>query len=321
MARRLVLVPGRAQGGRSPQALGTLCIDSLRKGMAKNHLHMPVAAADIRIASYGDAFEDPLAATPAEQVAQFIVRGRDAPSRERDFMLAMLRQVAFAHGITEGEIQQQAGRVEEDRNWDLVRRILQVLGTDRSASSAARELEANRCAARAATIAIAARDLYQYLFYRAVADVVDDGMRAAMRGSESAVVVSHSLGTVVAFMTLNEATRFNSWNVPLLVTLGSPLAVTEIRRRLMPLKHPACVGQWFNAMDAKDVVALYPLGGAGFPVERKIENWTHVENFTDDHHGIEGYLEDRVVARRIYDALVSAEAPAVEGFVPARLRG
>ncbi len=47
--------------------------------------------------------------------------------------------------------------------------------------------------------------------------------------------------------------------MPLFVTLGYPLGVTGIKAALPPIEHPACAARWFNAMDERDAVALYPL--------------------------------------------------------------
>ena len=68
--------------------------------------------------------------------------------------------------------------------------------------------------------------------------------------------------------------------------------------------HPACAEKWFNAMDDRDVVALYPLDSEHFDVDPAIENKTDVDNFTENRHSIDGYLSDPVVAKRIYEALV-----------------
>jgi hypothetical protein len=60
---------------------------------------------------------------------------------------------------------------------------------------------------------------------------------------------------------------------------------------------------WFNAFDPRDAVALYPLDTEHFDVEPSIENKADVRNDTPNCHGISGYLSDKDVARRIYDAL------------------
>ena len=87
------------------------------------------------------------------------------------------------------------------------------------------------------------------------------------------------------------------------MTLRSPLAIKAIEKARAPNKHPDCVGKSFNAMDERDVVALYPLDQSGFPIKPAIENNTHVDKHTENPDGIAGYLNDRVVAKRIYEAL------------------
>jgi hypothetical protein len=91
----------------------------------------------------------------------------------------------------------------------------------------------------------------------------------------------------------------------LFVTPGSPLAVSTIRRKLQPHRHPPCVRRWFNAMDERDAVALYPLGAEHFPIAPAIENKTDAENLTANRHGIAGYLSDPIVARTIHDAVMA----------------
>ncbi len=296
MARRLVFIPGPAHEGRDARSLQDSWVASLGRGLAKSNLRIPITATDIRLPCYRDSLAGRLAGNPEEQVANILIEGRHASPGEPGFMLAVLTQVARAHGITDAEIHAVADTAVQ--SWEAVHGVLRVLASRLGAASAAAS-------------AISARDVFRYLFDSAIADAIDNGAHAAMRGSSSAVVVSHSLGTVVAYMVLNEIAPRAGWHVPLFVTLGSPLAVTAIRRRLMPLRYPACVGKWVNAMDPRDVVSLYPLYGASFPVEPKIENKTDVENFTDDHHGIEGYLEDPVVAHRIHDALASTKSASV----------
>lgn len=133
-------------------------------------------------------------------------------------------------------------------------------------------------------------------------DAIDTGVRAAMDPGVPTVLVGHSLGTVVSYSLLHRDGAALGWTVPLFVTLGSPLAVTAIKRALRPIAFPKCAARWFNAMDERDVVALYPLA---FDVDPAIENKTDVDNHTENRHGIAGYLDDREVARTIYDAVVA----------------
>ncbi|MEV5971510.1 hypothetical protein [Streptomyces sp. NPDC051921] len=76
------------------------------------------------------------------------------------------------------------------------------------------------------------------------------------------IVVAHSLGTVVAF----EALRDYEGRVPLLMTLGSPLATAAaVLHRLVPQppRTPARVERWLNFWDRDDVVVGRP----------RIEKW------------------------------------------------
>jgi hypothetical protein len=63
------------------------------------------------------------------------------------------------------------------------------------------------------------------------------------------------------------------------------------------------VDGWYNAFDKRDVVALYPLDAANFPVVPAVENNATVKNHTANRHGIDGYLDDANVAKRILDTL------------------
>ncbi|MGW2643152.1 hypothetical protein [Streptomyces sp. NPDC001348] len=71
------------------------------------------------------------------------------------------------------------------------------------------------------------------------------------------VVVSHSLGTVVAF----EALHAYAGRVPLFVTLGSPLATgAAVLQRLVPQppRTPSGVERWLNFWDRDDIVVGRP---------------------------------------------------------------
>ena len=299
MANRLVFIHGRAQEDKDPQGLKDSWIESLRKGLAKSNLQLPIAVDEIRFPYYGQALADRVAGKPSDQVASVIMRGAAKPTAERDFMLAVLKEVARESGVTDADLAAVSDAQVVERgiaNWESVQRVLVAL--DRHVPGAS-----------VASIALATEDVYQYLFNDAITQVIDEGVVESMASAAPIVVVSHSLGTVVAYRMLRNMAAGAGWKVPLFVTLGSPLAVTAIRKRMTPIGHPACVDKWFNAMDERDVVALYPLDRNHFDISPAIENKVDVDNFTDNRHGIAGYLEDAVVARRIHDALVAATHP------------
>ncbi|WP_103508587.1 alpha/beta hydrolase [Streptomyces sp. SM13] len=99
------------------------------------------------------------------------------------------------------------------------------------------------------------------------------------------VVVAHSLGTVVALEALHE----HKGDIPLFVTLGSPLGMRTAvlpRTRPQPMGTPETVGRWLNFWDRDDVIAARPMlehfvlpntAGVG-PVSDRVDSdglWVH----------------------------------------------
>lgn len=293
--KQLVFVHGRAQEGKDALALKGEWINTLREGLAKSGLDLPISEADVRFPFYGDTLDDLVRGVPPEQVAEVIVRGDSADDEERAFIRAVIQEVQTKAGITDAEIGRVAGQAvlaKGPLNWEWLHGVL-------------RAIDQNVPFASGASIALATNDVYQYLYNIGIRDQIEMGVRQAMRSDVPTVVVGHSLGTVVSYNLLRREGKQNRWNVPLYVTVGSPLAVKAIKKSLAPNKHPECVGKWFNAMDARDVVALYPLDDDNFPISPSIQNKTNVDNQTENRHGIAGYLNDKEVAKRIYDALVA----------------
>jgi hypothetical protein len=230
---------------------------------------------------------------PRDQVAEIIVRGDNADADERAFMRAVIEEVKKKANITDSQLAEVAGQDVVSRgplNWEWLQAAL--IAIDRYVPFAS-----------GASIAIATSDVYQYLYNTGVRDEIEVGVMQAMQPDVPTVVVGHSLGTVVSYSLLRREGKARRWVVPLYVTLGSPLGVTAIKKGLAPNKYPECADSWFNAMDQRDVVALYPLDGTHFPIDPAIENKTDVDNDTENRHGISGYLTDKEVAKRIYDAL------------------
>lgn len=150
------------------------------------------------------------------------------------------------------------------------------------------------------------RDVWVYLNYNQVRLPVDAIVDAAIPVDEPCVVVAHSLGTVVSYnvlMARQQRRHVRAW-----VTLGSPLGIEAIHRRLPSLvprvarKSPFGVGTWYNARDPHDFVALNPVTKEHFGGEPEVENTSHIVNATSNQHGIAGYLSDPQVATRIVQA-------------------
>jgi hypothetical protein len=294
MTSQLVFIHGRAQEHKDAGVLKAEWISTWDKGLRKSGLQMVIAERDIRFPYYGDTLFDLVGNVADDRVAEIIVRG-PASTEEQEFMHSVLDQARKKAGISDAQVESSAGAEITERgplNWPWVRAIVQAIDHHLPGGSGA-------------AIALTTHDVYQYVRNPGVRDVIDTGVRKAITAGVPTVVVSHSLGTVVAYHLLRRDGDALGWKVPLFVTLGSPLAIAAIKRLLRPIKFPPCAGKWYNAMDPLDIVALNPLDAGNFDVDPAIENKTDVKNETENHHGIIGYLNDKDVARRIWDALAA----------------
>lgn len=294
--RQLVFIHGRAQENKDSIALKREWLASFQEGLGKSNLTVPIGEEAIRFPYYGQTLYDLCKGVPADKAAEVIVRGTEVDAQEKDFAERVINEMAEQRGITPEQIAAIMGQTVVERgfmNWEWVQGVLQAIDRHIPFGSGG-------------SIALFTNDVYQYLHKKTIRDTIEDGVRTAMKPGVPTVVVSHSLGTVVAYNLLRREGKPQGWVVPLFITLGSPLAVTAIKQalgQLSPNKHPECVGKWFNAMDDGDVVALYPLSKKHFGITPEIENKTDVVNQTENQHGISGYLNDQEVARRIHDAL------------------
>ncbi|MEU2391154.1 hypothetical protein [Streptomyces sp. NPDC007369] len=136
------------------------------------------------------------------------------------------------------------------------------------------------------------KDVHAYFFGgagAAIRDVVRQALDQAREGAGAGgplVVVGHSLGSIAAYEVLAEEPRA----VDLFVTIGSPLAITEIQDVLAGRPAvPAGVAVWRNASDLRDLVALdHTLRPEYAPVHLVTDHL--VLNTSGNHHGAREYL-------------------------------
>jgi hypothetical protein len=301
MTRQLVLVHGRAQEKKDAKALKAQWLDSLDKGLKKSGLTLPIAEGDVRFPYYGDTLYQISSGTPIEGAAEIVVRGPAADRAREEFLRAVLLDVKEQTGISDQQLDAELSAQVVERgplNWEWMQGILRAI--DRKVPGGSSR-----------SIALATYDVYAYLTNPAIRKKIDDGVLKAVTPGRETVMVAHSLGTVVSYNLLRQQGPQLGWTIPTFITVGSPLGVTKIRETMKSfstIRCPECVGSWFNAMDERDVVALYPLEPKHFPLnpdKPAITNKRDVKNHTANRHGIEGYLEDAEVARRIHDALVT----------------
>ena len=268
---------------------------ALRSGVESAGLELPLDERDIVFPYYGDALRDVTSEDP-ESLSTVRIPQRE---HEDEFTCAVLQECLDEIGITEDVI--SAETAPGDDFGDKLSASLSNEWLHRGLSL----LDKYAPGVSARSMAATAADVTQYLQDPEVQGFIESGVAQAFdecRG-EQTVVVGHSLGSIVAYRVLRE-NGIVDCPVHALITLGSPLGLRAVREALDPIHHPPNVGYWFNAYDPRDIIALNALNGTHFGVKPAIKNYSGVENESDNHHKIRGYLDDRVVATCIVQALL-----------------
>lgn len=286
---KLLFVHGRSQQGKDPGKLKATWIEAFKKGADAANLPIPDDL-DIAFPYYGDALDEFTHQSNLPLTTDIQARGESAVNEDfLEFQAEIAEELREARGITEDQVNEEYGENPKPKgplNWEWVQAILRTL--DKHGGGI------NQAALEQFT-----RDVYLYTRRSVVREAIDK-IVAEKISEEPTVVLGHSLGTVVTYSVLRYDPR--SLNVPLFVTVGSPLGVRAIRRQFRPLESPRA-GQWFNAYDDRDVVALYPLDNSNFPIDPPVENYAGVRNHTSNRHGIVGYLDDVTVASKLLHQL------------------
>lgn len=289
--RRLLLVHGRSQQGNDPEDLKANWLSALRIGAQAAGGTVPD---DLQVAFpfYGDLLDGFAGQFEIPLTSDIHTRGSDLQEEFLAFQAEVAEEIRKKSGVTDAQVDEEYGANPKPRgplNWEWVQAILRAI--DKFGGGATQ-----------VTVETFTRDVFLYTTRAGVRDVIDDIVGGALT-EEPTVVVGHSLGSVVAYNVLRADRR--DLQIPIFVTVGSPLGLRPIRNQFRPLKYPAPVRTWYNAYDDRDLVALYPLDLDNFPVTPDIENYAEVRNHTDNRHGIAGYLDDAMVAKRIIDGLTA----------------
>lgn len=286
---KLLLIHGRDQQGKDPSELKKLWIDTLEKGLKKSDLTLP-SDIEIIFPYYGDLLDSVVNnEDPSKIIEGVLARGNTSTGQER-FFFDFLLELSENAGISEVEIEEHFADNFKERgflNWNWVQAILKTLDIKTPFGNL--------------SIQKFTYDVYLYLTIPAIRKKINDFIVTGIDNSQC-VVVGHSLGSIVGYNVLKS---FNSPFVKKYITIGSPLGLKSIKSKLEPpICMPTCViNGWYNAYDEKDVVALNPLNSKYFDISPAIENNNTVKNHTKNHHGIEGYLDDKEIAKIIYEAI------------------
>lgn len=286
---RLVLVHGRSQQGLNPADLQSNWLETLRRGAAKINRTLPERL-DVIFPYYGDKLDEFARQFDLPLTTDIQAKGSPVNTDFLNFQAQVAEEMRQRAGITDAQVLVEFGPNTTEKgpqNWAWVQAIIRAI--DRNAGSVSQSV-----------IETFMRDVYLYTTRMGVRDTIDRIVGSALNETPC-VVIGHSLGSVVAYNVLRNDRR--PLNVRAYVTVGSPLAIRAVRDRFRPIGFPTLAKTWYNAFDPKDVVSLYPLDAANFPVTPAIENFGGVNNATDNRHGIVGYLDDADVARHVLDAL------------------
>jgi subtilisin family serine protease len=168
------------------------------------------------------------------------------------------------------------------------------------------------------------RDVNDYFF--------DPARREAMRrsvleriesGGGPFVVIGHSQGSMIAYDVLQSLGA--RVEVPLFITIGSPLGITEVQDQVKRLTGqralavPAGVWQWVNVADPLDPVALDKDLSDEFSPSSRIRHFTMSNPDSPRHpHSGTGYLRTTPVHDAVRDAVSIGLFQPVADFVVTR---
>jgi hypothetical protein len=286
----LLLIHGVGQGGKKKKDLEAVWLAALAKGLVKSGLSLP-AKVNVIFPYYADVLDDFVKEFDRPIGDRIAAKGGVVDADYAQFRAEMAEEMRKGAKISIEDVRKEAGNeVAEEmgpQNWKWVLATLRIL--DRYIPAVGDW-----------TIETFLRDVFLYTRRPVVQQAIDKIVTDTMPDSPT-VIVGHSLGSVVAY---NVAVTRNPSFTTLFLTVGSPLGLPAVRNNLGPLQNPSGKKGWTNAYDPQDVVALYPLDRRHFGVTPAITNHGNVQNWTQNRHGIVGYLDDKVVAARIHDGLI-----------------
>lgn len=292
---KVIFVHGRDQQDQAPRQLRVNWLTAWEKGLAKSNLSLPPEE-QIHIPYYADTLTDLMEKLGQSSRGVTTRSGGSSYSeaKESQFSEAYLKEIALANAVTRDEKMDVEKLTQRERgilNSDIIQNLAEWLD---------RKNILGDYPVRKAT-----KDVFVYLTQNHIKEAVNGIVEEAFDDTPC-VAVGHSLGTIVTYLVLKNNPQYN---VKKYITIGSPLGLNALSKFLeQPLVMPKSIkseapDRWYNAYDEKDFVALNPLDEKYFNNGFDIVNSTHVKNHTDNHHGIDGYLDDEIIAKKIYDAM------------------
>ncbi|KTE15579.1 hypothetical protein [Sphingopyxis sp. H115] len=296
---RMILVHGINQEGKSSEVILDEWLPVLREHFAKQDVNPLAQLSRIDAAFYGDRLSE-LAEAPARAVA--VAQGVDGGSDDFDlFAKDALAEMGIKMGATFEDYARESGDIADPLGAGVHKKWLKAVARVIERVSPLKGKVALRILAQA----------HAYIRNDYIAAEIDKLVRPLFEDDEPAIVVSHSLGTIVSYKMLRTfAKETRPRACPLFLTLGSPLGIDVVRKGFkLPRNRPAHVERWVNGADPEDFVSLRVAltSDSDDGVSRNIAD---IENGYDDPHCIAGYLADERVAEEIRCAILGLPVPA-----------
>lgn len=300
---KVIFVHGRDQQDQAPRQLRANWLTAWEKGLAKSKLSLPPEE-NIHIPYYADTLIDLMQELDQPKKGEPVRSGSDGinAAQELAFTKEYLTEIALATATTFEERMDVKTMSEVDRgplNWEVIQKLAGFLDRKNIFGDY--------------PIKKATRDVFVYLTQNHIKEAVNSIVENAFDATPC-VVIGHSLGSIVTYLVLKQNPHYH---VKKYITIGSPLGVASLAKYLEPpLVMPECISgdaadRWYNVFDERDFVALNPLNPLN-PLDTRhfnngfdILNSTHVNNHTPNRHGIAGYLNDKILAKSIYDAMLA----------------
>lgn len=283
---RILFIHGRAQEEFEEAALQETWTNALHLSFADAQLPFPknltidfvYYAKELiqQLDRYNQAIED----------GQYVFRGAGVWEKLLNFEQEFIVDIAENAKIDKHKAQEEFGESTLERGW----------GNNPVATYLLRAIDNQLHGLANYSIRAKASDVGAYLVVPGVREAIN-GMVMDRLTDEPTIIIAHSLGTIVAYNVL-KAIEHLEHQIPLLITLGSPLGVKSVQRQIVGrLRHPSALqGAWHNIYDPLDIVALNPLDEDNFNISPKINNYP-IENLSENRHGIVHYLSHPQLAR------------------------
>jgi hypothetical protein len=146
------------------------------------------------------------------------------------------------------------------------------------------------------------KQAYAYIHIPEIQKLVNDKVRPFLETETPKIIISHSLGTIVAYKILLDLSKQEKLSgVPLFMTLGSPLSLKIVMNKLQNATETIQeVSKWVNGSDKEDFIALGNRLDENF-YKMSIENISNLENGEEDPHSIEKYLSHKRITDHIFE--------------------